>query len=165
MHTAVTVRCSLMFQHIFKLAPIFGFAERLCSVHVLCKYGGNYADKPAVVAVLQVKSIGDIVTLEPAAGATATVLVADLSACKAVIHIIDTILIPKAVSTEWPTLPLCCSTLCIDRRPFSKLTPETLSARCCTCIILYNCDLCITLHLLESSRGLLPPTTCNCVQT
>ena len=37
-------------------------------------------------------------TLEPAAGSTATVLVADLSGCKAVVHIIDTVLIPKAVS-------------------------------------------------------------------
>ena len=50
--------------------------------------------------MLQVKVVGDIVTLEPAAGTTATVLVADLSACKAVVHIIDTILIPKAVSSQ-----------------------------------------------------------------
>lgn len=50
--------------------------------------------------MLQVKVVGDIVTLEPAAGSTATVLVADLSVCKAIVHIIDTILIPKAVSSQ-----------------------------------------------------------------
>ncbi|KAL3143673.1 hypothetical protein ABBQ38_002468 [Trebouxia sp. C0009 RCD-2024] len=48
---------------------------------------------------LKINTIGEIVTLEPAAGSTATVLVADLSACQAIVHIIDTILIPKAVAT------------------------------------------------------------------
>lgn len=56
--------------------------------------------------MLQVNTLGDIVTLDPAAGSTATVLVADLTACKAIVHIIDTVLIPKAVSTDAPTPPL-----------------------------------------------------------
>lgn len=63
---------------------------------------GSVSDDIAVL--LQINTIGEIVTLEPAAGSTATVLVADLSACQAIVHIIDTILIPKAVST--PALPL-----------------------------------------------------------
>lgn len=71
-----------------------------CFVQVL--YGRKFAEKAVAAAALQVKSIGNIMTLEPAAGSTATVLVADLSACKAVVHIIDTILIPKAVSTDLP---------------------------------------------------------------
>ena len=49
---------------------------------------------------MQLKTVGDIVTVEPAAGSTATILVPDLSACKAYVHIIDTVLIPEAVSTQ-----------------------------------------------------------------
>jgi len=49
--------------------------------------------------LLQVKTVGDIVTVVPVAGSTATVLVSDLSACKAYVQIIDTVLIPEAVKT------------------------------------------------------------------
>ena len=70
----------------------------------------------AAYGMLQVKTVGDIVTLEPAAGSTATVLVADLSACKAVVHIIDTILIPKAVSTQPFVSPVFCN-LCVEWQP------------------------------------------------
>lgn len=37
-------------------------------------------------------------TVVPDAGSTATVLVSDLSACKAYVQVIDTVLIPEAVS-------------------------------------------------------------------
>ena len=47
---------------------------------------------------MQIKTVGDIVTVVPVAGSSATVLVPDLAACKAYVHIIDTVLIPKAVS-------------------------------------------------------------------
>ena len=47
--------------------------------------------------MLQVKTVGDIVTVVPAAGSTATVLVSDLTACKAYVQVIDTVLIPAAV--------------------------------------------------------------------
>ncbi|KAL0021766.1 hypothetical protein WJX79_006520 [Trebouxia sp. C0005] len=47
---------------------------------------------------LTVKTVGDIVTVVPDAGSTATVLVADQSACKAYVQVIDTVLIPEAAA-------------------------------------------------------------------
>ena len=52
--------------------------------------------------MLQVKTVGDIVTVVPTAGSTATVLVSDLSACKAYVQVIDTVLIPAAVRPPSP---------------------------------------------------------------
>ncbi|KAL0045360.1 hypothetical protein WJX82_004924 [Trebouxia sp. C0006] len=47
---------------------------------------------------LTIKTVGDIVTVVPDAGSTATVLVSDLSACKAYVQVIDTVLIPTAAA-------------------------------------------------------------------
>ncbi|DBA75484.1 hypothetical protein WJX77_010625 [Trebouxia sp. C0004] len=47
---------------------------------------------------LTVKTVGDIVTVVPDAGSTATVLVSDMNTCKAYVQVIDTVLIPEAAA-------------------------------------------------------------------
>jgi hypothetical protein len=64
------------------------------------------------IHLLQVKTVGDIVTVVPDAGSTATVLVSDLSACKAYVQVIDTVLIPTAVSVSMILLLSVCLSIC-----------------------------------------------------
>lgn len=84
---AVVVLCAV---HAGKQSSDSGLQVHCC--HVFCRTQQTFS-----VCVSQVDSVGDIYTVEPAAGSTATILVGDLAACKAYIHIIDTVLIPKAV--------------------------------------------------------------------
>lgn len=105
-----------------------GVATAPLCINIIFIHKGCICAKEAAHGLLQVKTVGDIMTLEPAAGSTATVLVADLSACKAVVHIIDTILIPKAVSPE----PSVSCNLCIDRHQLNKLTLKPFSVCYCT---------------------------------
>ena len=53
-------------------------------------------------------------TVVPDAGSTATVLVSDLSACKAYVQVIDTVLIPEAVSMFIIPLPSVCLSICLS---------------------------------------------------
>ncbi len=53
-------------------------------------------------------------TVVPDAGSTATVLVSDLSACKAYVQVIDTVLIPTAVSVSMDSVCLSiCPSACL----------------------------------------------------
>lgn len=78
----------------------------------------------AVIHMVQVKTVGDIVTVVPTAGSTATVLVSDLSACKAYVQVIDTVLIPAAVGA--PSPPDCASVCMLAALPVIWLLPVCL---------------------------------------